>query len=401
MQDVDRNAVAARAGVDPTYVDTLAGLGILTRSDEGSFTEGAARATRVIRDLERSGLPLEMIGEAVRAGDLDFRMFDMANYDRFAALTAESFRQVAERSGVPLDLLLSVRQAIGFAIAEPDDLMRSDELELLPFLQSGIAGGFPPEAIERVLRVYGESLRRMVEAATEAWMTHVVQPLLASGVPIQEAFETGSSFGEENIATLDNAILAIHHGQQDHVWMAGISDWVEGALERAGLWTRVTRSPAICFLDLTGYTRLTEERGDRAAADLARSFSRLVERAAHERQGRVVKWLGDGVMLYFEQPANAFDWASQMVEDLPAAGLPDAHVGIDAGPVIVQDGDCFGRTVNIASRIAARAESGEILTTDRAFGIAIEQGGDLSATDVGSVELRGVASPVKLLRVGR
>lgn len=54
------------------------------------------------------------------------------------------------------------------------------------------------------------------------------------------------------------------HGQQDHVWMTATYEWAEGALERAGLRDRVIRPPAMCFLDLSGYTRLTEERSDRA-----------------------------------------------------------------------------------------------------------------------------------------
>ena len=79
---------------------------------------------------------------------------------------------------------------------------------------------------------------------------------------------------------------------------------VEGALERAGLLTRLHRPPAVCFLDLTGYTRLTEERGDEAAADLAAKLAALVRRYSQEHGGRPVKWLGDGVMFYFQDPGR-------------------------------------------------------------------------------------------------
>jgi class 3 adenylate cyclase len=83
-----------------------------------------------------------------------------------------------------------------------------------------------------------------------------------------------------------------------------------------------------------------------------------VDRSAREHGGVPVKWLGDGVMVHFRDPDGAVLAALQMVEQFPAAGLPPAHVGVAAGPVVVQGGDYYGRTVNLAARIAARAGAG-------------------------------------------
>jgi adenylate cyclase len=83
----------------------------------------------------------------------------------------------------------------------------------------------------------------------------------------------------------------------------------------------------MCFLDLAGYTRLTEERGDQAAAALVESLAVLVRRSSRAHGGVPAKWLGDGVMVYFREPAGAVLAALQMVEELPEAGLPPAHVG--------------------------------------------------------------------------
>jgi class 3 adenylate cyclase len=129
---------------------------------------------------------------------------------------------------------------------------------------------------------------------------------------------------------------------------------IEGELETAGVLTRPDRVPAMCFLDLVGYTRLTEERGDRAAAELAEALGTLVDRSAREHGGMPVKWLDDGVMVYFREPA-AVQAALAMVEGLPAAGLPPAHVGVAAGPVVAQGGDYFGRTVNLAALLVLSA----------------------------------------------
>jgi hypothetical protein len=76
-----------------------------------------------------------------------------------------------------------------------------------------------------------------------------------------------------------------------------------------------------------------------------------------------IKWLGDGVMIHHREPAGAVLSALELVAQLPAAGLPPAHVGVAAGRVVAQGGDYFGRTVNLAARIAAHAGAGQVLVS--------------------------------------
>ena len=131
-------------------------------------------------------------------------------------------------------------------------------------------------------------------------------------------------------------------------------------MERAGIHSRLERLPAICFLDISGYTRLTQEHGDDAAADVAATVARLVRRNSVEHGGKPIKWLGDGVMFHFPDPGPGVRAALEMVTGLAAAGLPPCHVGLHAGPVLYQEGDYFGQTVNLSARIAdyARRERG-------------------------------------------
>jgi adenylate cyclase len=193
---------------------------------------------------------------------------------------------------------------------------------------------------------------------------------------------------------IDQALVAIYHGQQEHAWTQGFVGLVEGALEAAGLYRRLDRPPAVCFLDLTGYTRLTEERGDAAAAEVATRLATLVRRSAQEHGGAPVKWLGDGVMFYFREPAAAVLAALDMVEVVGRQGLPPTHVGIHAGPVIFQEGDYFGRTVNLAARIGEYARPGEVLVSQEVVDAA--DGGPVSFTEIGPVELKGVPGPRRL-----
>ena len=93
-------------------------------------------------------------------------------------------------------------------------------------------------------------------------------------------------------------------------------------MQNVGIYSRFERLPAMCFLDITGYTRLTQERGDDVAVGLATQVARLVERTSIGYGGKPVKWLGDGVMLYFNDPGPAVRAALEMVESLASAGLP-------------------------------------------------------------------------------
>jgi adenylate cyclase len=107
-----------------------------------------------------------------------------------------------------------------------------------------------------------------------------------------------------------------------------------------------------------------------------------------------VKWLGDGVMFYFREPAAAVLAALDMVEVVGRQGLPPAHVGIHAGPVVFQEGDYFGRTVNLAARIGEYARPGEVLVSQEVVDAA--KGGPVSFTEIGPVELKGVPGPLRL-----
>jgi adenylate cyclase len=226
-------------------------------------------------------------------------------------------------------------------------------------------------------------------------------PVLASGADRQTAIERAAQrAGDLNFTpVLDRALLAAYRRQQELAWIEQLVEDIEAALDQTGVLGRPGRVPAMCFLDLVGYTHLTEERGDAAAAALAEALATLVNRSAREHGGVPVKWLGDGVMSWFREPAGAVLAALQMVEQLPEAGLPPAHVGVAAGPVVVQGGDYFGRTVNLAARIAAHAGAGQVLVSESVAESASPEG--VSFVELGELRLEGIARPVRLLEARR
>jgi adenylate cyclase len=389
-----RQEVAQRAGVDPDYLDRLVEAGLLTPAAAGEFSPSDALRARWMKSLERAGVPLEGLAAAVRDGVLSFSFLDVAAYDQFAGLSDTTFSQLTARTGIPLELLMVIREAFGYAEPRPDDHVHHNELSVVPLIQLQLSKGFRPVVIERWLRAYGDSLRRIAEAEAAWWNSEVERAMVASGMTEGEMLQAQADLGSQMTPLFDQVLLAIYHGQQEHTWSQVFVEHVEGALEAAGIYRRLERPPAMCFLDLTGYTRLTEERGDEAAADLAARLAGLVRRSAQEHDGLPVKWLGDGVMFYFRAPADAVLAALDMTEVVVRQGLPPAHVGIHAGPVIFQDGDYFGRTVNLAARIAEYARPGEVLVSQEAVDAA--GAAPVSFVEIGPVELKGVPGTLRL-----
>jgi adenylate cyclase len=273
----------------------------------------------------------------------------------------------------------------------PEDPVREDERSIVPAIELQLSPGVRPLVIERWLRVSADGLRRIVETETNLWKTDIEQPLLRGGMTEVQMLEAQADLGSAIAPLMEQVLLAIYHGQQEHAWANSALADVEGALEKAGLHRRLRRPPAVCFLDITGYTRLTEERGDEAAADLAARLATLVRRTSREQGGEPVKWLGDGVMFYFANPAPSVLAALEIVEGVASHQLPAARMGIHAGPVVFQEGDYFGRTVNIAARIAEYARPGEILVSQEVVDMA--EGAPVAFTDIGPVELKGCRGP--------
>ncbi len=386
--------VADRAGLDRAFVGQLARLRIIEPDVAGDYADSDVQRARILQTLEMAGLPLEGLGEALRRGVLTLDFMDIATYDRWSSLSETTYAELSEETGLPVDVLTAIREAMGFAPAVPEDRIRESELEVLPLITIQHEHGFRPSVIERALRVYGESMRRIAETESDWWRDEVMMPLIRAGEGPHALSEVSRELSPTLAGASDQAVLAIYHGQQANAWIRNILEGLESALETAGLYQPPDRVPAICFLDLTGYTRLTEERGDEAAADLARSLSTMVQQRSVRHGGKAIKWLGDGVMFHFPEPAQGVVAALDMVDAAPRLGVSSAHVGLHAGPVLFQEGDYFGRTVNIAARIAEYARPGEVVVSQEV--VDASTGSGLAFTEIGPVDLKGVAGAMQL-----
>ncbi|HEY6709083.1 MAG TPA: adenylate cyclase regulatory domain-containing protein [Actinomycetota bacterium] len=387
--------LAGRARVAPEVVARLVELGIL-RPGPGAtpFGLGDVRRVRLVDACGRAGLSLEGIGRAITEGRLSLAFLDLMSIAG-QPLTGTTYAELCDEQALPMELVQRVHEASGLGRPQPDDPIHPLDRDLLGSAQLGRLLGLDDGVLIRVARVYGENLRRIAQAEPEFYHDHVEQPLLASGMDEQQMRAAATQMSDQLAGVVQRMLVALYTRHQERYTIDHLVEHIEAVVAEE----RPRRPPAMCFLDLAGFTRLTEERGDRAAAALASSLADLVERVSLPHGGQPVKWLGDGVMFHFKQPGQGVVAALEMVERTPQAGLPPAHVGLHAGPVVFQDGDYFGRTVNLAARIAGHAGPGEVLVSDQV--VAECPAGPVGFEPIGPVPLKGVTDPVPLHRAAR
>lgn len=289
----------------------------------------------------------------------------------------------------------------GLPRPSPDDSVREDDAAI--FADFGVS--IPADALNeltmmRSARTLGESLRKVAETARSFFNTYFEEPALKNGMSRQQIIDLLAQVNSFMGPSLDRWVLWLLHRHSEHNQTEYIVEHVEMAVDESSAGEpRAHKSSAIVFFDLTGYTQLTEERGDAAAADFALRLAELVQEVAARYNGRPVKLLGDGVMLHFADSSDAVMCAFELVERTLEAGLPPAHVGVNAGPVIVRDGDYFGRTVNIASRIADYARPHEICVTPEVKDAT--QSEPIDYEEIGPVVLQGLRDKVTLFLASR
>jgi len=399
LDSLSLEELAMQAEVDAGYVRRLIELGAL---DHGAGPEpygpSDVRRVQLLRSWEDAGFSVEAVVDLVRAGELAISWLDAPVMTQAKRLDL-TYEQLCREENVPLPLVQDLQEALGFAPPDPHDRARGGDRELVALVRMLLAAGAAQASVLGLVRVHADSLRRVATAESELWESEIERPLRRSGRSEQELLDDGAQFGERAIDYIERAVLGIFRRHREHVWIEHRISHAEVALERAGLHPRIPRPPAICFVDLTGYTRITEERGDEVAAQLATSLASLVKDISRRHDGRPIRWLGDGGMFHFKEPGAAVLSGLDMVESAPAVRLPPMHIGIHTGPVIFQDGDVYGRTVNLAARIASYAEAGQVLASDETVGRSSDHG--VRFEPLGPVTLKGISRPVTLHRVVR
>jgi len=265
-------------------------------------------------------------------------------------------------------------------------------VRLLRHVAAVLSAGFPLVALLQLIRVYGQAIAQIADAEVKLFHLYVHEPLIRDGVP-------GLQVAEE-MAGLAREVMPLAAPVMDHVHRRLLEHFIEqdvvGHLEsddEAGFDLGRLRV-AVAFADLAGYTRLTEEAGEEEALDTVERFVDAVYDTLPD-EARIVKTIGDEVMVVSTDPTALVDWAVDFQAQHDERPLP--RIGIHQGMVLYRDGDYYGRAVNLASRVAACAAGGEVMVTRPVMAAA---GRDLSFTRVGEVKLKGFDDATELFMAG-
>lgn len=386
--------LARMAEVDTGLIMRALGSGALGRRGPDQLTEDDEAPVKMLSLWESAGYSVDDIGRAIGENRLSFTFLDAPNIRGMPRLDTK-YEDFAALRSLDLGSMRRLYEALGLEAPGPADQMREGEADVLDLHAKLMATGASGDAVLRLFRVYADALRRLGLAEAEFFEAEIEGPARSAGSTEQELLDLGVDISHQVVPAIERALLAIYRRHRHHVWLNHTLGHVEGALEAAGLATAATRPPSVAFVDLTGFTNLTEELGDEAAADMSGRLASMVDTISIGHEGRPVRWLGDGGMFVFKDPVSAVAAALEVVREAPMRGLPPTHIGIHGGPVIFQDGDIYGRTVNLAARLSALAGSDEVLVSAEIANHA----GDVAHFDsIGPVELKGIAEPIHVFR---
>ncbi len=390
--------LAGRSGTSPELVRALAGAGVLRR-EEGSFRPGDVNRVRLIEALLREGVSVEELAVATAAGDISFDYVDEL-FPAPMALRDQTADELAEELGLTFEGLRALYAVWGLPAPVPGQRVRDDDARTLAAQRAFPDQGLDADLLIQATRFFGENLRRVAESQVGFFVSVLIEPMLASGLSPQKVLEAVAPVSGALQPAGRELVRWLHQRHFETLVMQQVVLMLEDALEHAGhVRSRPTTLPAIAFMDLSGFTRLTEEAGDEAAAQLASTLRDLVSETSQMYGGRVVKLLGDGVMFHFPGPSFAVACSVDLVERAAELGLPPARVGVHAGPVVFRDGDYFGRTVNVASRIVNYARPREVLVGEEVAAQPAPPG--VAYREVGPTMLKGLKEPVRLFRAAR
>jgi class 3 adenylate cyclase len=395
--------LAIEAACAEDRIRWLAEIDLITPDEHGRFTFGAVLAVKMVSALMQSGISVETIEHAAAEGLLSFQRTN--EYLPYAPgpRSTRTFAEFQADAGPRAELLPAVYEVLGLPKPDPTAPIHVDEEAMFERFLEGWRLAPDDDTLMRAARLMGQG----TQAALLGWAELLDEQVAA---PVRERLLKGEldQFPDDVRVAFTQVIglapemftwLAARY--LEHRSVDGIVDGFERFLASRGLAHAPDpiAPPAIVFVDLSGFTRLTRERGDETAVDAATSLQRRGDEVARRYGGRLVKLLGDGAMLRLTDATAGVGAALDLVHMMSGEGALSSHAGVHTGPVIERDLDVFGQTVNLASRIADVAGPGEVLASE-----AVTEKADATAFGFERTEdadLKGLPGPVTLFRVTR
>jgi adenylate cyclase len=352
----------------------------------GRWTTVAAAQARVVSRMRERGHSLKELKEAGREGKLAFGLAEELFPTPEGSVSIE---EAAAETGMEPELIERLQMLLGTPTGRERTLTPAD-LEAMHHCARILQAGLPLVAFLQLVRVYAQSLRKVADAEVRLFHLYVHEPLIRDGVPELEMAEEMQGLAADLLPLATPLFEYMHSRYLGFFIEQDVVGHMESELGRDTSLGRVLM--ALCFIDLTGFVRYTEEEGEEEALDVVERFIETVE-ATLPAEATIVKTIGDEVMIVSPDPASLTEWAVGFLALFQERPRP--RVGIHHGYAVYRDGDYFGTEVNLVHRIVNRALGGEVLVTDR----VVESIGNnqyLEFEPIGGVELKGFPEPTPL-----
>lgn len=376
--------LARRAGVSASTLRRWIDAGVVPAGTEGEDVEATIAHARVVARLRERGHSLRSIQDATESGRLASSYIGGVTADTEAPWSVEA---AGAETGLEPALIERIYTSMGFG-ANIQRLTDTD-VQMLRYAAAVLDAGLPLVAFLQLVRVYGQAMSQIADAEVRLFHLYVHEPLIREGVPGWEMAAEMQGMVREMLPLATPMMEHAHQRFLQHFIEQDVIGHMEADLSVDGADLGRLRV-AIAFADLAGYTRLTEELGDEEAVGTVERFVEQVEVTLPD-DARVIKTIGDEVMIVGTDAGALVEWAVDFQREVAERPLP--RIGIHFGQTIYREGDYFGREVNQASRVAARAAGGEVVVTRPVVEAA---GPGLSFERLGAVRLKGFSEPTEL-----
>jgi adenylate cyclase len=263
---ISLSEASRRSGVSPSTLKRWAEERVIPVK-RGRWTPVAAAQARVVARMRDRGHSLEELKRAGREGKLAFGLAE----ELFPAPEGEvSFEEAAARTGLEPELIERLQTMLGTPTGRERTLSFVD-LEAMQHCARILEAGLPLVAFLQMVRVYVQSLRRIADAEVRLFHLFVHEPMIRDGVPELEMAEGIGELAGEILPLAGPMTEYLHNRYLRYFLEQDVVGHMETELGASS--TQVHHIPvALCFIDLTGFTRYTEEEGDLEALDVVENF---------------------------------------------------------------------------------------------------------------------------------
>jgi adenylate cyclase len=379
--------VAERAGVSAATVRRWVNEGLVPQY-EGAWVPAAVAQARIVSRLRARGHTLSEIRRAHESGQLAGYLQGM-----FAPPEGRyTLEQAAREAGIDAAMIERIYLGLGLSTLSLDSIGEED-MEMVRYIGAMLNVGMPEAVLMQLARVYGQTMAQIADAEVRLIHLYVHEPMMREGVPGVQMAEAMEGLAGELLPFAAPFMRYLHGRFLGHFIEQDVIGHMEAELSSDGIPEEGRMRIVVAFADLAGYTRLTEERGDEEAVGVVERFVEAVEHSL-PIDARVIKTLGDEVMVVGADAAGLTQWAVAFQGQIPP-DAPQPRIGIHCGEAIYRDGDYYGRDINQAARVVARAAGGEVLVT-RPIVDAAEGMEGVRFELIGEIGLKGFSEPIEL-----